>query len=417
VNLRSRRAVALVLAAVALTACSDDDPDTTDTAGVTDSGQPSGTTDTTAAATTTTGAPTTTQAPTTTAAPSTTVDPVALATAFAERGPYEVGVTTLQLAKGPLVEIWYPAVEGTTGTTGYDVRDFTPPAIEELLTADVPATYEYDGARDVEVADGAFPVVLFSHGFTGIRVQSSFLTSHLASHGMIVVAPDHPSRDLPNVLGGTASGDRNDAVDDLLAALDLIVEEGATPGGRFEGRVDAERVAALGHSAGGGTVLGAALDPRVDAYVSMAAGGPPEGSAFPSLPSFFLAGATDGVVPPAERTRPAFESAATPSWFWEIEATGHNGFDDFCTFGNGTGIIGIAEASGLGAFLDAQPQLRALGEDGCVPPAAPVEQTFPIVRHGVTSFLRWTFGEDETPVGLGPEVDGAYELGVTAEQR
>ena len=60
------------------------------------------------------------------------------------------------------------------------------------------------GVGDAEVADGAFPVVLFSHGFTGIRVQSSFLMSHLASWGMVVVAPEHPSRDLTNVLGGTA---------------------------------------------------------------------------------------------------------------------------------------------------------------------------------------------------------------------
>ncbi|MCU0261550.1 MAG: hypothetical protein MUE78_11065, partial [Ilumatobacteraceae bacterium] len=159
------------------------------------------------------------------------------------------------------------------------------------------------------------------------------------------------------------------------------------------------------------------LDPRVDGYVSMAAGGPGEGAEFPDLPSFFLAGATDAVVTPTERTRPAFEAAPTPTRYWEIEATGHNGFDDFCTLGGGTGIIGLAEASGLGALLDAQPQLRALGEDGCVPPAAPVEQAFPIIRHGVTSWFRWLFGEDEEPVGIGPEVDGAYELGVVVEER
>jgi dienelactone hydrolase len=345
----------------------------------------------------------------------TTVDPTAAARAFADPGPFPVGVTTLELAKGPSVEVWYPAVEGTTGTVSYDVRDFTPPAIRDILTGDAAATFEHDGQRDADVADGSFPVVLFSHGFTGIRLQSSVLTSHLASHGMVVVAPDHPSRDLTNVLGGTASGDRDDAVDDLLLSLDLIVEQGEAPG-PFEGRIDADRVAALGHSAGGGTILGAALDERVDGYVSMASGGPEDPADFPSVPSFFLAGATDGVVSPAERTRPAYDAAPSPSWYWEIEAVGHNGFDDFCTFGNGTGIIGIAEASGLGGLLDAQPQLRTLGEDGCVAPAAPIDQAFPIVRHGVTSWLTWLFDGSDEPVGL-EEVPGVYDLGITAESK
>ena len=137
----------------------------------------------------------------TSAAPESTIDPTRLAAAYAEAGPFAVGVTTLELDKGPLVEVWYPAVAGTTGTDTYDVRDYTPPAIKALLTGDAPAAYSYSAGRDAAFADGAFPVVLFSHGFTGIRVQSSFLTSHLASYGMIVVSPEHPSRDLFNVLG------------------------------------------------------------------------------------------------------------------------------------------------------------------------------------------------------------------------
>lgn len=330
---------------------------------------------------------------------------------YDEPGPFPVGVTTLQLAKGPLVEVWYPAVEGTAGTEIYDVRDFTPDAVKALLTAEVPATFEYTAGRDAAVADGAFPVVLFSHGFTGFRLQSTFLTSHLAGYGMIVVAPDHPSRDMPNVLGGTATGDRADSVDDLLQSLDLITAAGDDPASIFAGHVDVDRVTALGHSAGGGTVLAAALDPRIDGYVSMASGaGRRAASAgssttvaatpYPDKPSFFLGGTVDGIVPLEEVTRPAYEAAPAPSLLWAIDGVGHNGFDDFCTFGNGTGIIGVAEANGLGAFLDSQPQLRALGEDGCVPPAVDVATTFPVVLHGVTAWLRWQFGEDAEPSWL-----------------
>ncbi|MFM7253744.1 MAG: chlorophyllase/cutinase-like alpha/beta fold protein, partial [Ilumatobacteraceae bacterium] len=239
-------------------------------------------------------------ATTTTPAPPTTVDPTELATAYADFGPYPVGVTTLQLAKGPKVEVWYPAVEGTGGTETYDVREFTPEVIRALLTGDASATYSYPAGRDAEVAEGTYPVVLFSHGFTGIRVQSAFLTSHLASWGMIVAAPDHPSRDLPNVLGGTASGDRNDSVDDLLQTLDLVVAEDSSPTSVLSGHVDADKVVAVGHSAGGGTIVGAAADDRVDGYVSMASGvalGSGDSTAttvepqvLPDKPSFFLAG-------------------------------------------------------------------------------------------------------------------------------
>ncbi|MEO6629260.1 MAG: hypothetical protein ABIP03_11910, partial [Aquihabitans sp.] len=294
---------------------------------------------------------------TTVAAPPTT-DPAAAAKAYVDPGPYPVGVATLALPSGPEVEVWYPAVKGTTGTVSYDVRDFVPEAIRKILTADVPATFEFAGKRDAQVADGKFPVVLFSHGFSGFRLQSSFLTSHLASYGMVVVAPDHPSRSLAGVLGGGAAPGGTDAsVDGLLGSLDLIEAQSNDAKSPFKGHVDATRVAALGHSAGGGTILGAARDERVDGYVSMASGGPADKAAFPDRPSFFLAGSLDGIISAKDRTLPAYEAAPAPSRFWEIDGVGHNGFDDFCTFGGGTGIIGIAEASGLGGLLKAQPQL------------------------------------------------------------
>ncbi len=417
-----RSVVALLAAALLVTAaCSGSEDDASPTVPATEAPaatqappEPEPTAAPTTPETTPATTPETTEAPT----PETTEAPVEPTLEFAEPGPYGIGVTTVQLPTGPLVEIWYPAPEGTEGEISYDIRDFTPQAIRDLLTADIPASFTHPGARDVEAAEGSFPVVLFSHGFTGIRLQSSFLTSHLASHGMIVAAPDHPSRDLPNVLGGTASGDRQASVDDLLGTLDLVLALGDDPTSLLAGRIDGDRVATLGHSAGGGTILGASLDPRIDGYVSMAAGGPAEGAEYPQVPSFFLAGATDGVVTPTERTRPAFEGAPSPTWYWEIAETGHNGFDDFCTFGNGTGIIGIAEASGLGGLLDAQPQLRTLGEDGCVPPAAPVDLAFPLVRHGVAAWLTWLFdGAEGAPTLIGADVAATGDLAVEVAER
>ena len=346
---------------------------------------------------------------------------------YSEPGEYPVGVTTLTLASGPEVEVWYPAAEDGGGTVTYDARDFVPEAIEALLTADIPAGYTIDADRDLPGAaeDGPFPVVLFSHGFSGFRLQSTYLTSHLASYGFVVVAPDHPSRDLENVLGGTASGDRQSSVDELLESLELVEAESADDASLLAGLADGEQVATLGHSAGGGTAFLAASDPRIDGYVSMASGtgvGTGDGSEeeaepdYPDLPSFFLAGAIDGVVPPAEATRPSFEGAPSPSWYWEIADSGHNVFADFCTFGGGSGIIGVAEASGLGALLDSQPQFRSLGEDGCIEPAAPVEEAWPIITHGVTAWLRALFGIDPEPLGFDSEALSVHELEVVTDE-
>ena len=354
----------------------------------------------------------------------TTIDIAEQALAYSQYGDFPVGVTTLQLAKGPKVEIWYPAAAGTSGTETYDMRDFVGEGIRAILTGDAPSTYSYPAGRDALLADGSFPVVLFSHGVAGMRLQSSFLTSNLASWGMIVVSVDHPSRALENFLTGTATGDGGDSVDDMLRGLELITTLGADATSRFNGHVDAEKVAAVGHSAGGGTVLAAAADRRIDGYVSLASGvfrgGPAvEGATttttapLPGKPSFFIGGSVDALASFATLTQPAFEAAPSPSLLWEIEGAGHNAFDDFCTFGNGTGIIGVAEASGLGALLDSIPQLRSLGEDGCVPPAIPVDITFPIINHAVTAWVRNLFGIDTEAVGLGDDVAGAYDTPVT----
>jgi len=226
-------------------------------------------------------------------------------------------------------------------------------------------------------------LVLFSHGFTGMRLQSTAITTHLASHGFVVAAPDHPSRDLFNVLGATASGDRDTPVDELLAARALVLDDPEL------GSLVSEAFAAVGHSAGGGTVLSLASRGEADllGYISLAAGA--GDAAMPNVPSLFIAGSLDAVVPP-EASASAHADAPSPSTFWLIDSAGHNAFDDFCLVGGGTGIIGVAEASGLGPLLDAQPQLRALGEDGCLPPALDVALTTPVINAAITAqVLTW----------------------------
>ncbi len=372
---------------------------------------------------------------TTTAQPATTTIPVATAAqAYTEPGPHPVGVTTLTLPKGNKVEVWYPAVAGSTGTDTYDVRDFVPPSIKALLKGDARATFTTNADRDAAVAAGAFPVVLFSHGFSGMRLQSSFLTSHLASWGMIVASPDHPSRDLFHALQ-FQFGNAADSVADLEATLALLETQNAKTGSLLAHHVDVGHVAAVGHSAGGATVVGAARDSSaIDGYVSLASGifvgtggtattvagatttsSPP----LPAKPSLFVAGANDHVAVFTRVTEPAFRAAPAPTRLWVIAKAGHNAFDDFCTFGNGKGIIGVAEASGLGPIL-ATPSFasfKTLGEDGCKAPDVKVQTTWPIIRHVVTAWLRSLFGIDANPVGLDNSVADQYAVSVRIEAR
>lgn len=414
-----RAAAPLITLALLGAACSDDSSSTTSAGAdtsVADTSPVDTSVDTTTIAATTTSMP---------AIPSTSVDVATLALAYSEYGPHPVGVTTLQLPNGIPVEVWYPAVDGSDGTEVFDMRAFIPEAIDALLVPDAPTTVSYSATRDAEVTEGAFPVVLFSHGAAGVRLQSTAITANLASWGTIVVAPEHPSRDLNAALSGTTTGDRTDSVDDLLGSLDLITSANADPQSLFAEHVDTERVAALGHSAGGGTALLAADDPRVDGYVSMASGvlrgradetGGTTTTAevtMPSKPSFFIAGSADAMVPAATVTQPAFDAAPSPSLLWIIEGAGHAAFTDFCNLGNGQGIIGVAESSGLGELLGSFPQLRALGEDGCIAPAIDVAITFPIINHAVTAWMLHLFGVDEEPLGLGAEVADRYETPVT----
>lgn len=99
-----------------------------------------------------------------------------------EQGPHAVGRITSIIDDdrgGQLtVDVWYPATEAPE-PTAYSPTIFTGLA-------------EYGAPR----VEGKFPLVAFSHGNSGVRWQSYFVTEWLASHGFVVVAPDHPNNTL-----------------------------------------------------------------------------------------------------------------------------------------------------------------------------------------------------------------------------
>ncbi|ABC29774.1 predicted dienelactone hydrolase [Hahella chejuensis KCTC 2396] len=144
-------------------------------------------------------------------------------------------------ANRPLhVSIWYPtqALESSeaTGTS----------------TISVGENRAFIGVRavpDAEPAQGAHSLVVLSHGYGGNWRNLNWLAAELAAQGYVVAAPDHP---------GTTTFDRRPAQaatlwerpHDLSRVIDFIL---AHP--QLAGEINPDRIAAVGHSLGGWTVM------------------------------------------------------------------------------------------------------------------------------------------------------------------
>ena len=340
--------------------------------------------------------------------------------AFAEPGPYPVGVRTFPLGTdGAKVDVWYPTTdEAATGTTPvvYRLSDWLPPTLQARVSEDVDA-FATNAHRDVAPSnDGPFPLVLFSHGFASYRDQSTFLTTHLASWGIVVASPDHLSRGLLSILGG-GTPDPDAAIEDMHATVALLRNTVTEPGGPLEGTIDYDRVATAGHSAGSDTAIRTAGDPElgveVDAYIAMSAGESrtnPARTPLPDVPSVFMAGSVDATVAPSDSQR-RYERAPTPKRYYEYAKSGHLVFTDICQIGKEQGGV-LALASTFG--IEVPERLQRLAGDGCQATALPTPKVWPAIRHFTVANLRAVWGIDDPPVGLAA-VDAFDGVEITTE--
>lgn len=324
-----------------------------------------------------------------------------------------VGMRTVSY-EGQTFEVWYPTTDAyaSTATDSVDIEPFIPTSFTDAVGAvDLPAI-DSQAVRDAPVRDAGepYPVVLFSHGFGGLRYQSMDYTSHLASRGYVVIAPDHPGRMLGDVLpcmfspaleGCDLSSMYGDdpAVDDLAAARAWV-----EAGGEFlAGYIDPERIALSGHSAGAGSTAGVGADGTYDALLLMA------GGASTTSPSLFMDGSCDAYA--TEESIFAAAAASTDADAISIQGAGHLAFSDLCQLELGTlaneVLIGRDDVNTL--LLE---QLLDLATSGCPdgnPPADRAEcangfldlsVSAPIVRYYSTVFF------DQQLYGKGSGVTG-----------
>lgn len=359
-----------------------------------------------------------TTAPTTTLRPGVpAVDGGPNDAAFRGPGPFEVGVTTLQLPDRS-VEVWYPAAEGsTTGRepASYSQLDALPPGLADaapaLLPPDVPPsalTVEMtDTVRDVPGSDeGPFPLVLFSHGFGSFRLDASALLRGIASWGFVVASPDHLERNRAALVTNTVVRDPARDVEVLLATIPLVAEAG----GPLEGLVDPELVGVVGHSAGGRAALTALSEPQVDVAIGWAAAGRADGPA-PAKPSMNIAARVDVLVP-LEAIEQTFAGLAPPKRLVVIDGAGHNSFTDLCpAVQGGTDLIGLAQRLGL----PIPDNLAAGGRDGCEAGSLAVGTAWAITQHFTVAELRDALGPGDG-TGLGARVVDEFDATIEYRQ-
>jgi predicted dienelactone hydrolase len=264
----------------------------------------------------------------------------------AARGPYAVGVTRREinrpssstgLPRTQDVAIWYPA-EPAAATV--------PPA--ERLGAPLDTPPERSGQP--------YPLVLSSPGAGGGTGGSTFLTTHLASHGFVVAVTSHAGTTPPPCPSPCASGpDAPPEVrawleeayanrpDDVRAMLRAMLEWGTDGDPGLAGLVDAQRIGVSGGSWGGSTAIQAVDDePRYRAVVALAPAGQFDVRARSidavsriGVPTMIVAGEQDHLVPWdwMQGLYAAFPANGPARWLVSLPSSGHALALDFCPDG------------------------------------------------------------------------------------
>lgn len=330
---------------------------------------------------------------------------------YSRPGAFVPGVTTVDVG-GVITEVWYPADRGSEAGKKldvYDMRNWLPASERSKIPDAETPLHTTTAYRDLPVSKaGKYPIVLFSHGLGGYRLQSSFLMAHLASWGFVVAAPDHVERGLAIVLEGDLSKIEDKAAEQLRAALEYLQKSE-----RFAPVLDTAHIAAVGHSMGGAAVSNVIDDATVSAGVWLASGG--FGDA-PTGKSLMMVWGTADRVAKKDAIEQAFGKQPAGTRGVALDDAGHMAFTDLCVIGKERGgVLQIAIDHGI----KVDDLVKQLASDGCgeQPGGAKYlapEEGWPVINHYVTAHLESAF--EKNNVGLDEPAKNCFGERVAALQ-
>ncbi len=230
-------------------------------------------------------------------------------------GPFAVGFLTASLEdaeRGRALPslVWYPAAPGGASW---------PDAAAEGVA--------------IDRSRGRRPAIVYSHGFGSFKEEGSYLASHLASHGYVVIAADFPFTGL-TAPGGPDLFDVVNQPGDVSFLIDTLLAWNREPGHPLFWGIDRHRIGLAGLSFGGLTTLLATFhpdlrDPRVRAALAIAPLADFFGPAFyenARVPLMLVFSDLDAIVDFEGSAATARASATPPFHFVTLFGASHTGW-------------------------------------------------------------------------------------------
>ena len=337
-----------------------------------------------------------------------------------EPGPFQVGFRDWEITYDAVLEpgrpvrvtVWYPT-EDTEGEAGRYFKLFRRP---EVLA-------------DASVAlDEPMPVLVFSHGNSGLAEQNYFMSEFLASHGWLVISPDHTGNTFRDQSVTFQSAPFRPQ--DITAVLDDLLS--LPEDDPLHGLANPDYIAMSGHSFGGYTTLaltGATFD--VDGVVSGCNSGvfpanlctdflglpgvedlfrggfhderfkvgipmTPGGFIFfnqglkeISVPTMLMTAGRDRTLPNIQEGNPIWTTMdGADDIRLDITAAGHFTFSNMCDFFGG---------------------VEPIRSDGCGDEFIEPELAFRVINAYVLAFMRFHMFDDQSVAGMIDGSENPYE--------
>ncbi|WP_419992469.1 alpha/beta hydrolase family protein [Streptomyces boninensis] len=299
-------------------------------------------------------------------------------------GPHTIGQDTLHLtdksrrdpwvpAAGKrelMVSVFYPALEGGDGgRASYMARKESTRLLKALkldkkFGAELLASVRTNALPGARPAQGRYPLVVLSPGFTLHRATQTGLAEELASRGYVVALVDHAYESYGTEFPGKGDATRlrtcvacakvegapsgNSGENEVLAKaarnraadLSFVVDELTDRHSDYAARIDARRIGAAGHSLGGNAAaVAAGTDRRIRAAVNL------DGTFFAPVPAagtgrpLLMLGTREGHNPRAKDVTWPREFDRMHGWkrWLTVADSGHFTFTDLPVLGGQAG--------------------------------------------------------------------------------